>query len=182
MEVMIDDRYAVRELRHVWRFDELFSATVMLEFDANANLKLEPEELAEVGRIVHASLADFDYYTSIIHNGRDVGILAPDGINVDFRDGQLLMFFAVQPEGGLSLDGMTSFGVYDPTMYTAIDFLNDSDLVVDGRTSGCRSAVVRPDVDEILAQNQESLTEAFFNDPAGNDFSKFFATRLELRC
>ena len=182
MEVMLGDRGTVDELRHVWRFDELFSSTVLLEFDANANLKLEPDELAEVGRIVHASLADFDYYTSIIHNGRDVGVLAPDAIHVDFQDGQLLMFFAVRPEGGLPLDGSMSFGVYDPTMYTAIDFINDSDLVVEGKTNGCARAVIRPDPDEILAQNQQSLTEAFFNDPEGNDFSKFFATRLELKC
>jgi len=26
------------------------------------------------------------------------------------------------------------------------------------------------------------LTDAFFNDPAGNDSSKFFATRLQISC
>ena len=67
-------------------------------------------------------------------------------------------------------------------MYTAIDFINDSDLVVEGNTQGCEPAVVRPDPDQVLAENQQSLTEAFFEDPASNDFSKFFATRLELRC
>ncbi|WP_419908563.1 DUF1007 family protein [Hoeflea sp.] len=182
LEIMIGDRGSVSELRHVWRFDELFSSTVLLDFDTNANLKLEPEELAEVGRIVHDSLADFNFFTSIIQNGRDISVVVPDGINVDYQDGQLLMFFAVQAEDGMSLDGNMSFGVYDPTMYTAIDFINDSDMVVAGNTNGCKQTVVRPDVDEILAQNQESLTEAFFNDPAGNDFSKFFATRLELKC
>lgn len=182
LEVSITDDGSIGELRHVWRFDELFSSTVLLEFDMNANLKFEPEELAEVGKIVHASLADFDYYTSIISNGKDVGISAPDAIHVDFADGQLLMLFAVTPDRPVPLNGTISFGVYDPTMYTAIDFLNDSDLVVEGRLGACQRSVIRPDPDEILAQNQESLTEAFFNDPEGNDFSKFFATRLELKC
>ena len=33
-----------------------------------------------------------------------------------------------------------------------------------------------------LSQNQATLTEQFFNDPAGTDMSKIFATRLELTC
>lgn len=181
LEVSINNG-EIGELRHVWRFDELFSSTVLLEFDMNANLKFERDELEAVGKVVHASLADFDYYTSIISDGRDIGIAAPDAIHVDFRDGQLLMFFAVTPDRPVPMNGKMSFGVYDPTMYTAIDFLNDTDLVVDGSMGACQRAVIRPDPDEILAQNQESLTEAFFNDPEGNDFSKFFATRLELTC
>ncbi|MEX3010257.1 DUF1007 family protein [Hoeflea sp. TYP-13] len=182
MEVVVGDKGTVDELRHVWRFDELFSSTVLVEFDTSANLKLEPEELAEVGKVVRESLAEFDYYTSIVSNGKDVGVIGPDVIHVDFKDGQLLMFFTVRPDSAMPLDGTMSFGVYDPTMYTAIDFLNDSDLVVEGQTGSCENAVVRPDPDEVLAQNQQSLTEAFFENPESNDFSKFFATRLELKC
>jgi ABC-type uncharacterized transport system substrate-binding protein len=67
-------------------------------------------------------------------------------------------------------------------MYAAIDFVHDSDLVVMGEMGDCKKTVVRPNPDEVLAQNQASLTEAFFNDPEGNDLSKLFATRLELIC
>jgi ABC-type uncharacterized transport system substrate-binding protein len=42
--------------------------------------------------------------------------------------------------------------------------------------------VIRPDPDAALAENQQTLTEAFFNDPAGTDMSKIFATKLELKC
>ena len=33
-----------------------------------------------------------------------------------------------------------------------------------------------------IAQNQKTLTDAFFNDPTGTDFSKIFATKLKLNC
>ena len=92
------------------------------------------------------------------------------------------MFFAVAPDKPVPLIGRLSFGVYDPTMYASMDFLSDEDLVVDGRAPACQQAVVRPNADEVIAQNQQTLTEAFFNDPTGNDYSKFFATRLELTC
>ena len=41
---------------------------------------------------------------------------------------------------------------------------------------------VGEDPDEAIAQNQDTLTEAFFNEPDGNDWSKIFATRMEVRC
>jgi ABC-type uncharacterized transport system substrate-binding protein len=60
--------------------------------------------------------------------------------------------------------------------------VSDKDLVVKGMPKGCKSTVVRPDPDQAIAQNQATLTEAFFNDPAGTNMSKIFATRLEIEC
>ena len=182
LEIVIGDTGTVEELRHVWRFDDLFSSTILLDFDTNANLKLESSELLEIGNVVRNSLADYDYYTSISHDGHAVKIQPPDAIHVDFQDGQILMFFAVRPETPLPLQGLLSFGAYDPTMYAALDFLTDDDLVVDGLSPGCSKAIIRPDPDEVMAQNEATLTDALYNNPQGNDFSKFFATRLELTC
>ena len=182
LEVVVDADRNVEAVRHVWRFDELFSSTVLLDFDVNTNLELEPDELRAVGEIVLDSLYDFNYYTALSAGGVDIPIEKPDVINVDFQDGQLLMFFSVAPAQKLPLKGNLSFGAYDPTMYASLDFISDDDLIVEGPSQQCKKEVVRPNYDEILAQNQQNLTEAFFNDPAGNDISKLFATRLDLTC
>jgi ABC-type uncharacterized transport system substrate-binding protein len=55
-------------------------------------------------------------------------------------------------------------------------------MAVEGLPDTCTRQVIRPDPDTALAQNQKTLTEAFFNDPAGTDMSKIFATKLELDC
>lgn len=183
LEVVAGEDGTVSELRNVWRFDEMFSASVVMDFDKNSNAELDPDELAEVGSTVLESLEEFSYYTTITEDGKTVAVTKPDAINVDFKDGQLLMFFTVKPGEAMPLKGKLTFGVYDPTMYAAMDFASDDDLVAVGdRFAACTRAVVRPDPDEVLAQNQDSLTEAFFNDPAGTDMSKLFATRLELTC
>lgn len=182
LEVVVSDEGTVESLRHVWLFDEYFSSTVMLEFDANTNLEFETAELEAIGETVRQSLADFDYYTTISQDGAAVGVAPPERIYADFKDGRLLLFFSHAPAEEMALEGTLSFGVYDPTMYAAVDFLNDSDLVVMGDTGDCEKAVVRPDPETVIAENQANLTEAFFNDPGGNDLSKLFATRLELRC
>ena len=183
LEVVAADDGMVSELRNVWRFDEVFSSSVLLDFDTNTNLKLDEAELAELGEIMRTSLADFDYFTTISVDGQTATILKPDVIHVSYEDNQILIFFAVKTENPLPLKGKLAFGIYDPSMYTAIDFPTDEDLVAQGKAAdACKRQVVRPDPDEIVAQNSDTLTEAFFDDPTGNDMSKLFATRLELTC
>ncbi|MEQ8482649.1 MAG: DUF1007 family protein [Hoeflea sp.] len=183
LEVETTSNGRISELRHVWRFDEVFSSSVMLDFDRNGDFVLDNAELASISEVVTDSLSDFDYYTSLTIDGANGSISLPDPIRVSFQDGQLLMFFAVLPKEPLPLDGTIAVGVFDPTMYAALEFMTDDDMVVTGASADrCTSRVVRPDPDEVIAQNQGSLTEAFFGDPTGNDLSKLFATRLELDC
>lgn len=183
LEVVADDKGFVTELRNVWRFDEVFSSSVVLDFDKNANSTLDPDELTEVGKTVRTSLNDYSYYTNLSLDGKTVKVEMPEVINVDFRDGQLLMFFAVKPAEPMPLKGKLTFGVYDPTLYTAIDFTKDDDMVTIGDAfKACTRAVVRPDPDQVIQENKANLTEAFYNDPTGTNMSKLFATRLEVTC
>ncbi|AHG46921.1 ABC transporter substrate-binding protein [Rhizobium leguminosarum bv. trifolii CB782] len=183
LEVVADKDGNIEELRNVWRFDEVFSSSVVMDFDKNTDLKLEPNELAEVGKTVKQSLAEYDYYMNLTINGKNVTVQKPDIIHVDYKDGQLLMFFAVKPAEKMPLKGRLTFGVYDPSLYTSIDFPTDNELslVGDGFKT-CKHQVVRPDADQVISQNKQSLTDAFFNDPTGTNMSKLFATRLEVTC
>lgn len=183
LEVLSDDKGNVAELRNVWRFDEMFSSSVLLDFDKNTDLKLDEHELAELGETMRTSLADFHYFTTITQDGKTIPIAKPDVIHVSYQDQQILVFFAVKPEKPLHLKGKLTFGIYDPSLYTAIDFPKDSDLVPEGKSmAACKRAVVRPDPDEVISQNKNTLTDAFFNDPTGTDMTKLFATRLEVTC
>lgn len=183
MEVLSNDKGEVTEVRNVWRFDELFSSSVLLDFDKNTNGKLDDSELAELGETMRTSLADFHYFTTITQDGKNIPVQKPDIIHVSVQDQQVLAFFAVKPSQTVHLKGRLTFGIYDPSLYTSIDFPNDKDLVPEGKSfTACKQKVVRPNPDEVIAQNQTSLTDAFFNDPSGTDMTKLFATRLEVTC
>lgn len=183
LEIATSENGMILELRHVWRFDEIFSSSVVLDFDENNNLALDDDELIKIGEVVRQSLAEFDYYTNMTVDGNNVALSAPDILNADYVDGQLLLFFAMQPQQPLELKGNISAGVYDPTLYASMEFFNDDDLVVTGASANkCKRAVVRPDADEVIAQNQSTLTDAFYSDAENNDLSKLFATRIELTC
>ncbi|MGV1872764.1 DUF1007 family protein [Agrobacterium rosae] len=183
MEIIEGADGTIAEVRNIWRFDEMFSASVVLDYDKNSDAKLDKDELAEIGATVHESLAEFSYYTFVTMNGKPVDLGKPDTIHVDYKDGQVLMFFSMKPQKPLPVKGTLTFGAWDPTLYTAIDFAKDTDIVVKGtHLAACKHKVVRPDPDEIISQNQNNLTDAFFNDPTGTDMTKLFATRLELKC
>ncbi|MGU3577149.1 DUF1007 family protein [Brucellaceae bacterium C25G] len=184
LELTLNKEGMVEKLSHVWRFDDLFSSTVLMEFDRNGDLILDQNELDTLSKTIGDSLQEFNYFQTILDNGQDVKMNQPTHLRADFIDNQLLILFETTPAQPLKIqaDHVISFGVYDPTFYTAIDFLTDKDLHVEGLPDSCHSKVVRPDPDEALAQNQGTLTDAFFNDPMGTDMSKIFATRLELSC
>jgi len=182
LDVMVNGDGAVTSLRHLWRFDDLFSSTVLVEFDQNGDLKLDDAELQEVSNTVFESLAEYDYFQLVSADGKDVAMKPPARLIANYDSDQLIILFESEPKEPLKLAGKIDFGVYDPTFYTAIDFTEDENMAVDGLPSSCTRSVVRPDPDEAIAQNQANLTEAFFNDPAGTDYSKIFATRLELNC
>jgi ABC-type uncharacterized transport system substrate-binding protein len=182
LEVTVDQQNRVESLGHVWRFDDLFSSTVLLEFDKNSDLVLDEAELEDVANVVHGSLADFDYFQFVSADGKDVRMLPPEKMTAAYENDQLMILFESKPAEPLPLAGKVAFGVYDPSFYTAIDFYEDDNMMVAGMPQDCTRAVVRPDPDEAIAANQGSLTEEFFNDPGGNDLGKLFATRLELSC
>lgn len=182
LEVAVAPDGRVETMRHVWRFDDLFSSTVMLEFDSDTDNRLEDGELEQVASVVTESLAEFDYFQTILVKGESIKVEPVTDMKALFEDGQLILFFTTTPVAPIDIRSSPSFGVYDPTFYTAIDFTDDSEMVLEGAPAGCSRTMVVPDPDEALAQNQATLTDAFFNDPAGTQWSKLLATRMEVTC
>ena len=182
LEVTVDAGGNVQALRHLWRFDDLFSSTVLLEFDKDSDLDLDVEELELVADVIHESLAEFGYFQFVTLDGREIKMQPPERMIADFQDSQLIVLFESSPVEPFHLTGTAGFGVYDPTFYTAIDFYDDANLSVATLPASCERKVVRPDPDEAIAMNQDALTDAFLDDADNNDMSKLFATRLELTC
>ena len=182
LDVMVNPDNTVKSLRHLWRFDDLFSSTVLMEFDKNSDLKLDEGELAEVSKTIFDSLAEYKYFQLVTVDGADIDMKPPEQLIAEYQDNQLIVLFESSPSAPLKLKGKIDFGIYDPTFYTAIDFTEDDHMSVQALPSSCTRKVVRPDPDEAIAQNQKTLTEAFFSDPTGTNLSKIFATKLELDC
>ena len=155
---------------------------MLVEFDKNSDLKLDDAELQEVSNTVTQSLAEYNYFQLVSADGKDVAMKPPAALMANYENNQLIILFESEPKETLELKGKVDFGIYDPTFYTAIDFVEDENMAVKDLPANCTRAVIRPDPDEAISQNQATLTDEFFTDPTGTDLSKIFATRLELNC
>ena len=116
VEIVATDDGMLKELRNVWRFDDIFSSSVLMDFDKNSDLKLDKDELAEIGNTVLESLAEYSYYTFITADSKPVAFGKPEAIHVDYRDNQILMFFSVKPTKPLAIKGKLSFGAWRITL------------------------------------------------------------------
>lgn len=172
----------IDELRHVWRFDELFTSTVILEFDADKDGTLGDAELDEVANTIASSIAHYDYFQNLEVKGKDVGFRKVDEMTVGVEDGELLVLFVTIPDQPVLLTDQPKIGIFDPTFYTAIEFYSERDMVLMDAPEGCQHEMVIPDPDEAIAQNSQSLTDAFYDPNDTNDMSKILATRMEVSC
>lgn len=180
LEIIVDEAGGVASLKHLWRFDEFFSSTVILEFSTGGDFELNDEDLLNVSRTIHASLAHFNYFQTILSDAQEVAMNPPDELQAYFDDSQLVVVFETAPRDPLPLSGSVTFGIYDPTLFTAIEFQEDEHISVSRVPAGCEQVIVRPDPYEVIAENQDSLTDDFYNDPT--DYAAITATRLEVDC
>ena len=149
----------------------------LFAFNTEENIGMLVKALKTKG--LFQSLAEPNLVTQ---DGKDVTMKPPPKLMASFDNEQLIVLFASEPAAPLKLAGKVDFGVYDPSFYTAIDFTEDDMMEVKPLPADCTRQVIRPDPDTAIAQNKSTLTEAFFNDPAGTNLSKIFATKLELDC
>ena len=182
MTLVLNAAGAVEKLTHNWVFDDLFSSTVLVEFDKDQDLKLSEEELKDVQGTIVDSIGDYNYFQTISNNGADVKMARPPNLTAKMDGTTLVISFESAPEKILPLHGKVSFGIYDPTFYTAIDFVADSDLQTTGLPAGCEAKVIRPSPEEAMAQNQKNLTDSFFATTDAVSMGQLVATRLEVSC
>ena len=165
IEILRNDEGKFVELRQVWRFDELFSATITIDYDENGNGKVDPDELKKVTDIVKESIAEYDFYTAIRIDNKPVEFYEPDELKAYFENGQMIMLLAVEPSAPYDFsNGPMKVSASDTSYYVAFDF-GDENITVAGNSSGCTSSVAHPDFDKLYAENSLSLTEAFFDNP-----------------
>jgi ABC-type uncharacterized transport system substrate-binding protein len=183
LEIVRNGAGEVTELRNVWRFDELFSTTVVMDYDANGNNVLEPEELAEVSKTVTKSISEEDFFTEVRLGKDSVEFVPPAEIMVDYVDGQILMLFAVtfaKPVDTSS--GQFRVSIADPTYYVAFELAGEAAVQVSGNGAGCGVDVLVPDYDKLMSQDPASLTEQFFNNPENADLGDDWMTWVNLKC
>ncbi|MCW5729221.1 MAG: DUF1007 family protein [Alphaproteobacteria bacterium] len=130
----------VRALDIVWRFDEFFSAQMLLDFDRNRDGRLDAAELQALSRQTQASLGEYSFFTHIRHGERRQAVREVNGFRVEVEKGSVVYRFTVPLEE--PADPRRSplvVGLYDETYFVDIALDGKRGLRLDGeRIPGCR--------------------------------------------
>lgn len=144
---VFEDR-ALVGVRHQWRFDELFSAFVIEEHDANGDGAFDAAETQAVRAQAFANLREYDYFTHLRVDGKKLPLDEVTDFTAENDDGVLVYSFIMPlPEPVDPGAEPVAVGIYDPEYYVEI-LLDEFDPVhFEGIPSGACTFSVREDTE-----------------------------------
>jgi ABC-type uncharacterized transport system substrate-binding protein len=153
-QLMFSDSGALTHIRHAWRFDEAFSAYLMLGLDLDGDGVYSREETAELAEVNVTSLSDFHFFTSI------AGVAATDRLGDLYSE-----TFAAPQDYYLEYDGvfttlhftlpldnpvmalqhdMVIVDIFDPEYFVAFSLVEDDPVQMADAPAGCGVTIDQP--------------------------------------
>lgn len=151
-EVVVENG-AVVAVRHVWRFDEAFTAFATQGLDANNDGQLDRDELQPLAKVNVESLLEFDYFTFVRAAGVRQGFDLPKEYWLDFNDGKLTLFFRLDMRAPIALKGQPFVvDVFDPGYFVDFALVESDPAILSGAAPACAiKATPKTDPDEATA-------------------------------
>jgi ABC-type uncharacterized transport system substrate-binding protein len=163
VEVVFDTEGRISALRHVWRFDDAFSAFASQGLDKNGDGILSIEELQPLAKVNVDSLKDYDYFTYLRAGGKRTGFKIPTEYWLQSEDGYLTLFYTlplmqpVKPDKiGVTID------VYDPGYFVDYQFVEKDPAKLAEAPATCAMEIKRkadPDAATAAILGQIPATE-----------------------
>ena len=129
-----------------WKFDPIFSASLLKDFDKNKNGKLDPDEVEDVEREAFRDTREQDHFT--FAKAGDKPIRWPDATNftvLAVKDSLLYAFRLSLPEPIDPRKVPFSFTTYEETFYIDMDFPDDKAVALTGPGSENCRVTIAPD-------------------------------------
>jgi tRNA threonylcarbamoyladenosine biosynthesis protein TsaE len=130
-----------------WKFDPIFSATLMKDFDKNKNNRLDPAEIKDIEREAFGDTKDQGYFTYA--RAGDTVISWPQATDfkvMGVKDALLYAFRLTLPQPVDPRKVAFSFTTYEETFYIDMDFPNDAAVTLTGDGSEKCRVTILPDV------------------------------------
>ena len=181
-EVLYDGNGEMTGVRHVWTFDEAYSAFAVQGLDKDGDGKFSPEELRELAEVNVDSLNEYDYFTVAKANGVKVTFARPTDYGLTYDNGALTLTFTLPAARPARADKLLSLEVYDPTYFVSFAMAEGEDAVrLTDSPSGCKTSITRPKTPD--PAKMQDLSESFFENLSANStFGADFANRVLVAC
>ena len=118
--IVFDDA-GLAGFRVKWRFDEMFSSSILLDFDKNGNKRFEPPEIQAVEAGAFANLKQFNYFMHVRINGKPFEVQYVTDFSAAMEDDKLVYrFFVPCHVTAIETFKQVSLSIYDQTYYSSV--------------------------------------------------------------
>lgn len=153
-DIVFSPSGAITAIRHVWTFDEAFTAYMVLGLDIDEDGAFSRDELAELAQLNVTSLADYHFFTSIAGASHDDRLgdiysetfqpaidyyLQHDGMRASLHFTLPLENEVIAPDYDLVV-----VDIYDPEYFVAISLVDDQPVQMAGAPEDCLLSVDEP--------------------------------------
>ena len=124
---IVFDEKGLAGFRQRWLFDEMFSSTMLSNFDKNKDHILDAQEIEEIKKGGFNNLLNYGYFTHILVDGKIFNVTYVKEFSAEVHDNRLVYRFFV-PCHVIAGDQFkkVTVSVFDETYYTDIGLLHDS--------------------------------------------------------
>ncbi|MHC5655863.1 DUF1007 family protein [Stappia sp.] len=138
-ELVFDGDKRLSAVRHVWQFDEAFTAFAVQGLDADGDGKLTREELQPLAQINVESLSEYDFFTYLTQGkATAVAFGEPQEYWLDFYGGRLTLFYTLPLAKPLVMDANTiTLEVFDPSYFVAFEMSQEDPFEMVAAPSTC---------------------------------------------
>jgi ABC-type uncharacterized transport system substrate-binding protein len=154
-EIVFDPAGEITAVRHIWQFDEAFTAFAIQGLDANGDGKLSDDELAPLAKVNVDSLKEYDFFTWLREGKKKFPFVPPTEYWLEFHGGRLTLFYTLPLKAPVKIKGKATLEVFDPEYFVAFAFPKNKPVTLDGAPAGCAAAYHPPQ--ELTAQTMAQL-------------------------
>ncbi len=149
---------SVTALKHIWSFDQAYSAYITQGLDKNGDGKLTADELVELAKVNMESLPEVSFFTIAKANGKPQEFGQPTDASLAFENTILTLSFTLPLKTPARASRSFGLEIGDPTYFVAFDILDAADAVIArDAPKGCVVRVARPP--RLDAATQQKLAQ-----------------------
>lgn len=126
---IVFDKDGIAGFQQQWIFDDMFSSSIIADFDKNRDGKLSKSEIKVIEKDAFSYTSEQDYFTRLKEGDKKIPLKRVTKFNAWIKDGVLVYSFFLPHKIALSKKNTKIvLAVYDSTYYVAFDFKSVKDL------------------------------------------------------
>lgn len=159
-EVLYAPNGSVTGLRHIWSFDEAYSAYMVQGLDKNGDGKVTPDELTELAKVNMESLPDVGFFTVVKANGKTQEFGDPKDAGLVYDNKVLTLSYTLPLKQPAKASRSFGMEIGDPTYFVAFDIADgDGAVIARDAPQGCVVRIARPPKLDAATQQKLSMED-----------------------